>query len=98
MTLTELADAMDLVAAELARGTAFDRAWAGHLQSDAIQLRLLQLSERHRRGVDQPRLETEPEVVVQSLGLPVESPPVAAPRDPSPGLAGAIQNGEGVHR
>ncbi len=77
MTLTDLAAAMDEVAAELLKGTVFDHVWGVHLQKDAVQIRLLALGDRHRRGVDQPRLETEPEVVVQSLGLPVESPPVA---------------------
>ena len=81
MTLTDLADAMDLVAAELIEGTMFDRIWSQHLQRDAQQLRLLAQAERHRRGVDQPGVESDPPVVVQKfLGLPVESPPVAAPQ------------------
>jgi hypothetical protein len=81
-SLEELAAHLDEVAAELSRGNRFDLLWSQHLQTDAQQLRLLALGDRHRRGVDQPRLETEPEVVVQKfLGLPVESPPVAAPHD-----------------
>ena len=80
-SLEQLASAMYEVAAELLQGTVFDHIWAWHLQRDAQQLRLLAQAGRHRRGVDQPGAESDPPVVVQSLGLPVESPPVAAPQE-----------------